>query len=201
MAAHSGFGDLVEYLLEQGADPSLDEAGFSALHIAVMRRDADLARTLLEHDADPNARLETWTPTRRASRDWHFHPSLVGATPFWLAARFSEPEIMRLLADHGADPRFVHEASYVASIGSFGAAETLEATTVLMAAVGMGGPRRLRAFVEDDPTDLEARALEAVRIAVELGVDVGATDLEGRTALDRAGFPSISEYLASVTQP
>ncbi len=201
LAAHSGFHELVEYLLEEGADPSLDGAGFSALHLAVMRRDTELARTLLEHGADPNPRLETWTPTRRASRDWHFHQSLVGATPFWLAARFSEPEIMRLLADHGADPHFVHESSYTAGAGSFGAADTLEATTTLMAAVGMGGARRLRAFIGDDPSDLEARALEAVRIAVELGVDVNATDLEGRTAADRAGFPSIQQYLASLSQP
>ena len=34
-AAHSGFGDLVEYLLAKGADPNLAEAGFTALQIAI----------------------------------------------------------------------------------------------------------------------------------------------------------------------
>ena len=33
-------------------------------------------------------RFETWTPTRRSSDDFNFAPELVGATPFWLAARF-----------------------------------------------------------------------------------------------------------------
>ena len=42
-----------------------------------------------------NTPLRTWTPTRRSSNDFHFEPALVGATPFWLAARFSEPGIMR----------------------------------------------------------------------------------------------------------
>ena len=31
----------------------------------------------------------------------------VGATPFWLAAHFSEPTIMRSLIEHGADASFV----------------------------------------------------------------------------------------------
>ena len=197
LATHSGFGELVEFLLDEGADPSAAEAGFSALHVAIMRRSEDLVRLLLAHGADPNARLESWTPTRRASRDWHFHPSLVGATPFWLAARFSEPEIMGLLAEQGADPLFVHDAYYVASAGTFGASGITEKTTTLMAAVGMGGSRRMRTFVDPDPTELEARALEAVRLTVALGVDVHATDLEGQTATDRAGFPSIRNFLLS----
>ena len=195
-AAHAGFRELTVFLLESGADPNIANAGFSALHLAILRRDAELVRTLLDHGADPNARIENWTPTRRASRDWYIHPALVGAAPLWLAARFSEPDIMRLLADAGADPHFVHRADYIAGAGSFGAARTVEGTTTLMAAVGMGGPSRMRAFVPmADPLELEARALEAVRIAVELGVDVRAVDLEGRTATERAGFPSIRSFL------
>ena len=73
-----------------------------------------------------------------------------------------------------------------------------EATTVLMAAVGMGGPRRMRAFVPSDPIELEAKVLEAVRLTVELGVDVHATDLEGQTASDRAGFLSIMDFLRAM---
>ena len=114
--------------------------GSRALHVAIMRRDENLGRLLLGNGADPNARLSNWTPTRRASADWHFHPALVGAAPFWLAARFSQPGIMRLLVEHGADPLFVHRVHYVAAAGSYGADGVTEATTALMAAVGMGGP-------------------------------------------------------------
>src|SRR5262249_40508466 len=39
LAAHSGFGDVVAFLLEKGADPNLAAPGFTALHEAIMRRD------------------------------------------------------------------------------------------------------------------------------------------------------------------
>ena len=108
LAAHSGFGDLVAFLLERGADPNAAAAGFTALHAAIMRRHVAMASALLGRGADPNAPVKTWTPTRRSSKDYNFAPELVGATPYWLAARFSAPEIMRLLLKHGADARVVH---------------------------------------------------------------------------------------------
>jgi len=196
LAAHSGFDDLVEFVLEQGADPNTAEGGFSALHAAIMRRDEGVAHLLLDNGADPNARITNWTPTRRASLDWHFHPSMVGATPFWLAARLTQPGVMRLLVERGADPLFVHEVTYVGGAGSFGADGVKEATTTLMAAVGMGGPRRVRGYMRPDPGEVEALTLEAAQFAVELGVDVNATDLEGRTVMDYRSFESVMDFLA-----
>jgi len=143
-----------------------------------------MATALLAHDADPGVRLKTWTPTRRASRDLHFPAAFVGATPFWLAARFARAEIMRLLVDYGADPLFVHEAKYIAD----GIYELrIERTTSLMAALAMGGSPRFQPWVPytDDGTS-ESRTLAAVTLAADLGVDVNATDTLGRTALDEA---------------
>ena len=197
LAAHSGFGDLVEFMLSAGADPDAAEAGFSALHVAIMRRDENLGRSLLAHGADANAGLTNWTPTRRASADWYFHPALIGATPFWLAARFSQPGFMRLLVEHGADPLFVHRVHYVGASGSYGAGGVDEATTALMAAVGMGGSRRMRTFVRPDPAELEFLTLEAVRLAIQLGVDVNATNLDDQTAADARTFDSVREFLAA----
>ena len=117
LAAHSGFTDFVLFLLDKGADPNAAPNGFTALHEAIMRRDEKMVAALLDHGADANAPLKTWTPTRRSSDDWYFDPALVGATPFWLAARFDEPGVMRLLVKHGADPKFVHHASWVAEQG------------------------------------------------------------------------------------
>jgi ankyrin repeat protein len=198
LAAHSGFRELLDLMLESGADPDLAGAGFSALHLAIFRRDEGMVRALLAHGADANARLANWTPTRRASADWSIHPSLVGATPFWLAARLSQPAVMRLLADHGADPHFVHHVVYVGAAGSFGAEQKEEATTTLMAAVGMGGVRGL-AYIEPNPSDVPGLALEAAKLAVELGVDPNAVDLEGRTALEGSRYEAISEFLSGLS--
>ena len=181
MAAHAGFTPLVALFLDAGADPDAAEAGFAAIHAAVMRRDAKLVATLLDHGADPNAVLRTWTPTRRASRDFHFKPALIGATPFWLAARFAAPDVMRLLAEHGADPLVVHRARYKQRYTEV----RTESTTALMAAAGMGGGR-LQAWAPPDPAEAELLALDAVQVALELGADLDATDAAGRTALDGA---------------
>ena len=182
LAAHSGYTALVEFLLEQGANPSAAGAGFSALHATVMRGDERTATALLTHGAHPDARLQAWTPARRASRDHNFPPPLVGATPFWLAARLGHVGMMRLLADHGADALFVHHADYIAD-GSF--ERRIEVTTALMAALGMGG-RRVRPWVPPTGGTAEMRAFETVKLAAELGANVNAADTDGRTALDAA---------------
>jgi uncharacterized protein len=199
LAAHSGFRELVEFLIDKGADPNNSTAGFTALHEAIMRRDEPLVRTLLSRGADPHARLQTWTPTRRQSSDYHFEPELVGATPYWLAARFVQPNVMRLLVELGADPLFVHRSDRVVD-GKEGRAyeHRYDATTALMAAVGMGGGGN--AWVPPDRSQREALALETVKLAVDLGVDVNAMNTDGRTALDAAKtlkYETVVAYLTS----
>ena len=56
-------------------------------------------------------------------------------------------------------------------------------TTAVMAATGMGGGA---AWVPPDRREREALMLEAVRLALEQGVDVNAANTDGRTALDAA---------------
>jgi len=55
--------------------------------------------------ADPDARLKQGTPTTRASKDFALSVAWIGATPFWLAAKFADVDIMRALVPGGADPR------------------------------------------------------------------------------------------------
>jgi len=180
LAVHSGYRELAEFLLDQGADPNQAAAGFTALHEAIMRRDEKMVTALLDHGADPNAPLRTWTPMRRSSKDYHFDPAIVGATPFWLAARFVQPNVMRLLVKHGADPLFVLHSDYIAEARL---QHRSEATTAAMAATGMGGGT---AWVQPARAEREALTLEAVKLAAELGVDLNAANPDGRTALDAA---------------
>jgi ankyrin repeat protein len=184
MAAHAGYRELVEFLLEHHADPNVAAPGFTALHAAIMRRDERMVSALLAHGADANAPLRTWTPTRRSSKDFNFSPELAGATPFWLAARFGEPGVMRLLMKHGADPLFVHRGDRVVEArGGGGFEHRTDVTTALMAATGMGGGT---AWVPPEQAEREALTLEAVTLAADLGVDVNAANTDGRTALDAA---------------
>lgn len=192
MAAHAGFPDIVELLLDKGANPNTNGGGFTALHAAVMRRDERMVAALLAHKADPNAKVLSWTPTRRSSRDWNFNPELVGATPYWLAARVTAPAIMKALLEHGADGKVVHHADYH---GGDPIVERSQTTTPLTAALGMGGGIP---WVTIEPSRREALALEAVKIAVENGANVNLPNDDGRTALDaakRLRFDSVVAFL------
>jgi len=196
LAAHAGHREMVAFLLERGADANAAGAGFGALHAAIMHRDEQMVGALLAHGADVNAPVRNWTPTRRSSKDFHFSPELVGATPVWLAARFGGPAVLHLLLKHGADPQFVHHGDHVVEgKGGTGFQHRVDLTTTLMAAVGMGGGE---AWVQLDRREREALALDAVKLLAELGVDVNAANVDGRTALDAARalkYETVAAYL------
>ncbi len=173
LAAHSGNGTFAAFLLDHGADPNADGGGYTALHAAVLRGDLALAKTLLAHRANPNARLMNGTPSRRNTRDFAFDKVLIGATPFLLAAKYAQADLMRILAGSGADLSLT----------------LTDGTTPLMAAVRQeeerfGGTRP----ISSDADERERLALEAAKVAVELGVDVNAVDDVGDTALHIAAF-------------
>ena len=192
---------LVEFILEAGADANDDVAGFTALHESILRRNEPAVRMLLEHGADPNAELKTATPVSRSSHDFFFDNPFVGATPFWLAARFTQPEVMRMLVEHGGDPLAAQYVDYLRdghAVTGFPRV-TEGPTTALMAAVGMPRGRGYGYHQPADPVEAEALALEAAKIAVELGVDINAENATGRTALDGAArYGSVIEYLESL---
>ena len=217
VAAHSGHGDVATFLLEQGADPDAAGAGYTALHAAILHKDAGLVRALLAHGADPNYPVERATPIRRDAIDFYIDPSYVGSTPFWLAARFGVPEIMYQLAELGANPLAMHHPTYWP--GSLGVTEDRRIieegpTTALMAAAGLGGRPPLVAVDrldriaesapvrstrrEPDKVEQERATLRAATLAVELGIDVNVANADGDTALHsvaRLGYDAVVEYL------
>lgn len=197
LAAFAGAGELVRFLLAQGADPNPPphEEVLAPLHSAIMHRDAATVAALLAHGADPNAPLRAWTPRVRSSpnrpgRWYNFLPATVGATPFWIAARWGTPAMMRMLAEHGADPLAVHTSNYYGGLEGIDAFLFTERTTALMAALNMGGPGAPWVPIGPPATSgggpqgarrPESEVLAAVKIAVELGVDVNAVNDADRT--------------------
>ena len=179
VAAHSGHGALGAFLLSAGADPGAADAGYAALHAAVLRGDLPLVRALLVHGADPDAVLERGTPARRVSADWRLPHNMIGATPLWVAARFREPAILRVLAEYGADPS--HEVG---------------GETVLMAAI-QGGSNRGRFGIAPPNAEEEARrTLESVTAALDAGADLDARNGNGDTVLHIAASRGLDDVVA-----
>jgi ankyrin repeat protein len=187
-----------EYLIEHGANVNaVDWYGETPLWAAVDVRNLDvtgatrdngidrdgaleLIGTLLEHGADPNARIREYPPERRfitrlGSLAW---VDFTGQTPFLRAALAGDTTVMRLLLEHGADPNIA----------------TFEGTTPLMAAAGVNWV--VNQTFDEGPDAL----LEAVKLCLELGNDPNAVNSMGIRAIHGAanrGSNAIIEFLAA----
>jgi uncharacterized protein len=173
-AAYSGNPGVAMLLLEKGADPNDAATGFTALHAAVLKSELDLVKALLARGADPNARVARGTPIRRNTTDFYIPGTLVGATPYLLAAKFLEPGIMRALVDGGANAD----------------ATLKDGTTALMLAAGIGAAaganRRGVAVLDGGVMEPAGNLQKAVVAALESGADIGAVNEAGDTALHGA---------------
>jgi len=195
VAAHSGNSAVAKVLLDKGADANAAAIGYTALHAAVLRSDLDLVKALLAHRADPNAQMTKGTPMRRNSQDFELPRILIGATPYLLAAKFLEADIMRALAAAGADTRLAMK----------------DGATPLMAAAGMGitapvqdekrgTDRRGLAILDGGKVEPDSQVLEAISAALALGSDINAVNPAGDTALHIAaaqGYGEVVKLLAS----
>lgn len=187
VAAHSGHTDAAMTLLEKGADPDAADAGYTALHAAVLRSDLALVQALVERGANPNLRTTKGTPIRRDTTDYNLPATLIGSTPYLLAARFLEPEIMKALVAGGADATLTMR----------------DGATALMVAAGAGSggnsTRRGIAVIDGGVVEPESAVFEAVAAAIDLGADVNGASQSGDTALHVAagrGLNSVVQLLA-----
>ena len=185
LATLNAYYDLGVWLLEAGADPNAAEQGWTPLHQLVWARrpnlgynnpapiptglvsDLAFVEALAAHGADLNA-LETKEPRggdgSGAPGGYRNVLNRVGATPFLLAAKAVDLELMQLLVRLGADPLRANE----------------DGTTPLMVAAGVG----IWAVGESPGTNEEA--LAAVELMLELGDVATTTDANGDTALHGA---------------
>jgi uncharacterized protein len=188
LAAHSGHRDVALALLDKGANPNDPGAGYSALHAAILRSDLGLVKALLAHGADPNVRMTKGMPVRRNTTDFYLPAPLIGSTPYLLAAKFLEPEIMQALLAGGADPNLTMP----------------DGATALMLAAGMDSPtnedRRGINVIDFGKLEPESKVLPAVMAALDTGnSSVNAANSAGDTALHAAvthRYETIIQFLA-----
>jgi ankyrin repeat protein len=186
LAAHSGNGNVAALLLEHGADPNALDSGYTALHAAILRSDLNLVKALLARGANPNLRMTKGTPMRRDTTDWNLPATLIGSTPYMLAARFLEPDIMPVLVAGGADPGLTMP----------------DGATAVMLAAGTGSSktasRRGIEAIDFGRVEPESRVRDAVAAAVGLGGDVNAAKQTGDTAMHVAaalGYDTVIQFL------
>jgi ankyrin repeat protein len=189
MAVANAHFELAAMLLDAGADPNADGTGYTALHAIPSVRNPgigdndppppgsgnmtsiEFVKKIVALGADLNARMASKVNLGNTSLN------KLGATPFFLASQSADVELMRLLAELGADPWITNEDN----------------STALMAATGLG----TRSPGEDAGTEEEV--LEAAQLALDLGIDIDAVNNHGETAMHGAAYknlPAVVEFLA-----
>ena len=165
---HESLGAL---LLDRGADVTQsDQYGMTALHYAVEMNKPSLLRALLKRDADPNAQLTQGLPFRRG--DYVGREAYDGASPFWLAARLGNVEMMRELLDAGADPELRQ---------AWGVTPTMVAAGVTQT---------------DSRIANEEKLIQALELLVlEIKTDIHSVDRSGQTAVHGAANVSGNEII------
>jgi len=183
MAITNGHLDLAKYLLDHGADPKVATAtGLTALFAVEDVQWAphawfpqpsveqekishlELMKALLEKGADVNAAINEKLWFRSFTNDYTWVDP-AGATTFWRAAQSSDVPAMKLLVEHGADPK----------------KETISKDTPLHAASGIG-------WAANWSVNAPLPLVDAVKYCVELGNDVNAVDNRGYTPLHGAAY-------------
>ena len=191
LAAANAHYELAALLVDRGADVNAASRGWTALHQVSWVRKAgiagsnnpapqgsgamsslDFVRRIVAAGADVNARVTVRPPAGITRLNF------VGGTPFLLAARTGDADLMRLLAELGADPLLPNEDN----------------TTPIMVAAGVG-----TAAPGEDP-GTEPEVLEAVEVALALGGDLNDVDDNGETAMHGAAYkhlPKVVAFLAA----
>src|SRR4029077_7066380 len=138
----------------------------------------EVVKKLIARGVNVNARM-----ARNGMKDGQRNRvNRLGATAFFLAAKNNDIEVMKALADAGADAKI----------------PSADGTTPLMVAAGLA-----MWYVGEDGGSLpgqEDEVLEAVKLCVTLGDDVNAANTAGETPMHGAAFRgvnSVVEYLVT----
>ena len=183
-----------KFLLDRGANPNIADAfGRTPLYAAIDIRNEDysalpsrqgidpmpsidIVKALLDKGANPDMALSKPLPGR-SGMDSGDTSLGVGTTPMMRAARAGDTAVMRALLAKGADPKKT----------------TQTGNNILLYAAGVG-------YRDKNTHGTEAEALEAVKLALELGLDINQKNGRGETPIHGAagrGADTIAAYLAS----
>ena len=218
---------VVVWLHKPGAPPDFAMSGVDPQPVARpsgRMSHVDMLKKLLEKGADPNVTVVSeegrFTPGGGLSRNppdlaiGRHYLTYMGATPFYLAARNGDAEMMRILAAAGANPKAptkygvtplmgaacldYYEGETAGPFSGVSEAERLEAVKL---ALELGNDINARTHFGDypmtgSPEDTLLRYPDNIRDLLDLGV--GDMRFDGMTALHGAVIcnqPSIVEYL------
>ena len=194
LAVENGHFELAMDLIHAGADPNDQRNGFTALHTLTWVRkpphgddeagqpppdthgklgSLDFLREIVNAGAKVDATLA------RGARAKAFGAiNFEGATPFLLACRNADLEMMKRLVELGADP---HKPN-------------ADGSTPLMAAAGLG------CYAPDEEAGTENECVAACEYLIGLGADVNAVDQKNQTAMHGAAYkslPKVARLLAA----
>ena len=187
VATQNRYYRLGAYLIDHGADVNLaNQGGWTPLYLATDNRNIesgdypvrkgdmdhlDFIKLLLDKGANVNARMKDSTETRTVFTNQWLDEN--GATAFLRASQSGDLVLMKLLLAHGADPKI----------------DTVLHVTALEVAAGVG-------WVEGITYEWSPEAtLEAVKMLLDLGLDVNAQADTGRSALHGAAHKGRTDVI------
>ena len=187
VATQNRFYQLGKYLMEKGANVNLaNKGGWTPLYLATDNRnieggdypvrptdldDLEYIKLLLANGADVNARMIDSSETRTVFTNQWLDER--GATAFLRASQSGDLQLMKLLLEHGADPKITTNLN----------------VTALQVAAGIGWVEGITSERSKEET------VEAVRLLLDLGLDPNAQALTGRVALHGAGHKGATEVV------
>jgi ankyrin repeat protein len=187
VATQNRYYKLGAYLLDHGADVNLaNKGGWTPLYLATDNRNIESGdypvrkpdmdhleyiKLLIAKGANVNTRIKDSTQTRTVFTNQWLDEN--GATAFLRASQSGDIELMKLLLSKGADPKI----------------DTTLHVTALHVAAGIG-------WVEGITYEWSPQAtLEAVKMLIDLGLDVNAQADTGRTAMHGAAHKGRSDVV------
>lgn len=190
VATQNRYYQLGAYLLDHGANVNLANKGaWTPLYLATDNRNIesgdypvrkgdmdhlDFIKLLLAKGANVNARLKDSTETRTVFTNQWLDEN--GATAFLRASQSGDIVLMKLLLEHGADPKI----------------DTTLHVTALQVAAGVGWVEGITYEWSPEST------LQAVKMLLDLGLDPNAQADTGRVALHGAAHKGRTDVIQAL---